>query len=690
MGKRSRRKKKPLTTVHSAAASSQPAAADDPRRRRILAVAGAALVVAVFLVYGQCLSHPFLRLDDPDYVLDNEHVQSGLSITNIAWAFTAISASNWHPLTWISHMTDVELFGFDAGKHILMSVAFHALNSLLLFLVLQRATSAVWKSAAVAALFALHPLHVESVAWVSERKDVLSTLFFLLALWLWIEWRAGGARERYWWAVIAFAAALMSKPMVVTLPFILLLLDWWPLRRKIDRAAVVEKWPFFALTFVSILITLRAQRTAMGVMPFALRVQNALLSYAEYLKKTICPAGLAIIYPHRIQISLSALLLAAALLAGITIVAVLYRRRFPFLLFGWLWYVGTLVPVIGIVQVGHEAMADRYTYIPLIGIFIAVAWWCAAVVPSRLALTAGASVVLVTLAACTFHQVRYWRNGVLLFEHAQRVTDDNRFVREGLARELLEAHDYRRAAAEFHAALGQAVPGDDATHAGLGTALLQLGDPAGARREFETAVAMNPRNAVALRRLADLALADGRTADATRLLRRSAELNHDPSTLAVLAAASGNVDEAVALYRRAIARQPDKAEIHNDLAAVLSRSGREREALAEYEEALRIDPYQYEAQMNLGAMLTRLDRSDEAIGWFARAAAERPESAEPHVYLALMYARAKRNAEAIGEASTALRINPASANLQFSNALHMPLRESNLSGWIEYLRQQQR
>lgn len=637
-------------------------------------------------VYGQCASHPFLRLDDPDYVLDNEHVTSGLSASNIAWALTAIHASNWHPLTWISHMADVELFGLDAGKHILVSVAFHALNTLLLFIVLHRATRALWKSAVVAALFALHPLHVESVAWVSERKDVLSTFFFLITLWLWSGWVERRARARYWWSVAAFAAGLMAKPMLVTTPFVLLLLDWWPFRRKIDRQAVIEKWPFFALTFASIVLTLRAQRVAMGASSLALRIGNALLSYAGYLRKAIWPDDLAIVYPFPDRLSASAVALAVALLAAITAVAFVYRRCAPYLLTGWLWYLGTLVPVIGIVQVGHEAMADRYTYIPLIGIFIAAVWLSERAVRSRAALASAATIVIGALAACTFHQLRYWRDGVVLFEHALRV-NDNRHAREGLARELLGKGDYARAAAEFRTALQQA-PRDDGMRVGLGMALMQLGDPAGARRELEAAASINPQNAVALRRLGDLALADGRVEDAKSLLRRSAAINRDPSTRAVLAAARGDIDEAVRLYRQAIAAHPEKAEIRNDLAAVLSKNGREREALAEYEAALKIDPHQYEAQMNLGAALTRLNRNEEAVAWFERAGKERPESAEPHIYLALMYARNKRTQDAIREATMALQINPASANVQFTNALRLPFHESNLAGWIDYLRRQ--
>ena len=630
--------------------------------------------MAVIAIYAQCVSHPFLRLDDPDYVLENDHVNSGLTLSNVAWATTAIYASNWHPLTWISHMLDVELFGLDAGKHILVSVILHAANSALLFLVLRKMTRALWPSAAVAALFALHPMHVESVAWVSERKDVLSTLFFLITLLVWTQWIESGARSRYWLAVVALAAGLMSKPMLVTTPFVLLLLDWWPFRRKI---AVIEKWPFFALSIASSLITLRSQQTAMGEAPLAGRIANALLAYVTYLGKTFWPVNLSIIYPYRAVYPIALVAFAAALLVIITIIVIIYRDRFPYLLTGWFWFLGTLVPVIGIVHVGHEAMADRYTYIPLIGIFIAIVW----LIPYRAIFAAA----IAALAVCTFFQIRYWRSGVELFEHARAVVGNDRYVLEGLGTELLWIRDYPRAEREFRAALAIA-PHDDALHTGLGSALMQTGNVAGARSEFEAAVASNPNNATALRRLGDLELAGGNVESAVQLYKRSVAAKRDPSTLALLAALQGDVDRAVSLYREAIAQQPDKPEIRADLAAVLSRSGRDAEAVDAYEDALRADPHQYETLMNFATLLSRLGRNDDAIVKFTQAAAERPESPEPHVYLALVFAHLNRNEDALREAVAANQINPASANVEFTNAVRMPFSDTNLIGWIEYLR----
>ena len=679
MGKRSRQRK-----------NSPPVAAEESRAhpsKTALWAISAALAAAVFIVYGQCASHPFLRLDDPDFIVDNPHINTGLTVANIISAFTTVYASNWHPLTAISHLVDIQLFGLDGSKHILVNVVIHAINSALLFLILQRATRRRWPAAIVAALFALHPLHVESIAWASERKDVLSALFFFLTLWWWITWIESARISRYWLAVAACAASLLSKPMAVTMPFVLLLLDWWPFERPIDRTRVIEKWPFFALSVVSSLITVRTQHEAMGSSPIASRVANAIASYVAYLAKAFWPANLSIVYPYRTNIPPSQIALASILLFGVSAAAWFFRRPLPFLFAGWFFFLGTLVPVIGIVQIGHQSMADRYTYIPLIGIFIAIVWGCATLLRSRVVLATASAIVIVSLSACTFHQLQYWRSGVTLFEHAIDVVGPNRYDREGLARELLATHDFQGASENFRAAL-RFDPNDDGLHNGLGVALMELGDSAAAQKEFATAIARNPKNAEALRRLGDLNLAEGKTADAISLYERSAAIDRDPSTLAVLAAARGDVDRAVSFYRQAIAVHPDKAEIRNDLAAVLSRSGREQEALGEYQQALALDPHQYETRMNLGAVLTRLNRNDDATEQFTLAAQERPDSPEPHVYLALTYWRTHRTTDAVQEAMKAEAINRDAANLQFTSALHIPFRSSNLDEWIVYLRSQ--
>lgn len=678
MGKRSREQK----SRPSAPQAPSPAT---PAPRTITAAIVVALLLLVFAIYGQCFHHQFTLFDDPEYVVENDHVNQGLSLASVAWAFTSFYGSNWHPLTWISHMTDVELFGLDAGNHHAVNVLFHATNALLLFFILRRATRRRWPSAAVAALFAAHPLHVESVAWISERKDVLSTLFFFLTLAFWVAWVQTGKRSRYWLAVAMCALGLMAKPMLVTMPFVLLLVDWWPLERRLTRTSVIEKWPFFALSIASSAITLRAQEHAIGAVSLSSRVSNALLSYADYLGKTFWPVRLSPIYAYRLSVTLEAALLAIALLVAITAAVFLLARRFPFLCSGWLWYLGTLVPVIGIVQVGRQAEADRYTYIPLIGIFIAVVWLADALVRSRAALATAAAVVIPALAIAAHGQASYWRDGVTLFEHAVAVTKNNPLAHSGLGIELLGVGQYKRAADELHIALTM-MPRDDYFHERLGVALLQLGDQATAQRELETAAAINPRNARAIRLLGDIAFAEGDPAKATALYEKSAKVDPVPTTRAALAAMRGKTDEAIALYRQAVARQPLRPELHNDLAALLARSGHDTEAVSEYEEALRLAPLQYDARMNLGTLLIRLQRTDEAVAHFERAAQSRPESPEPHIYLALVFARTGRTAEAIREASTARAINPESANLQFTGALHMPPSPSNLDGWIEYMK----
>jgi protein O-mannosyl-transferase len=640
-----------------------------------------ALVIAVVAVYAQCTAHQFTRLDDPDYVVDNEHVNNGLSITNVRWAFTAIHASNWHPLTWISHMTDVQMFGLVAGKHLMTNIALHAANSVLLFFFLLGATRRTWPSAIVAALFALHPLHVESVAWVAERKDVLSTFFFLITLILWTRYVKSSSRASYWLSAFAFAAGLMSKPMLVTTPFVLLLLDWWPYRRA---PRLIEKWPFFALVIGSILITLRAQQTAMGSSPMGYRITNAITAYTMYLANTFWPRNLAVIYPLPEHFPPALVIASFVIIGSITALAIRFRDRFPFVTTGWLWYLGTLVPVIGLVQVGHASRADRYTYIPLIGIFIAIVW----LFEKRKAALLAAVPILIALGIAAHSQVKYWHDGVTLFEHALDVADikDDRHIREGLGMELLRANEHARAAEHLRIAAEKA-PREDGIRAALGTALLNLGDAASAKRELELAVSINPNNATALRYLGDISLGEGRPDLATEFYGRSAAAKPEPSTLAVLAAARGDFDEAIKRYREAIEKDPRNAAIHTDLAAVLGRSGKNADAIIEYEEALRLDPNAYEARMSYGALLISMGRNDEAIVQMQNAATARPSNPEPHIYMALVYERLKRYEDAIREATTAGSIDAPAANRILTNAMRIPFSEGNLAGWIDYVRQ---
>jgi len=411
------------------------------------------LIVGTLTVFWQVQHHDFIDLDDHLYVTENNHVQAGLTKKGVIWAFTTFHAANWHPLTWLSHMLDCQLFGMRPGMHHLTNLLFHILNSLLLLLVLRKMTGAWWRSAFVAALFALHPLHVESVAWVAERKDVLSTFFWLLTMWVYAHYAERPTFDRYLLVLLSFALGLMAKPMLVTLPFVLLLVDYWPLGRlqlgqscndgnlRIKKSSafrvVWEKIPFFVLAAMSGVLTLLAQQKAgalrtLDIIPLKIRTANALVSYISYIGKMIWPHNLAVFYPHPGIVPMWQAVGAGLSLICLCVLSVMFvraGRRFPHLAVGWLWYLGTLVPVIGLVQVGSQAMADRYTYVPLIGLFIMISWGFYDLVRGwknrRMVLAISTGVVLLALMACTWSQVRLWKNSTLLFKHALNVTDNN-------------------------------------------------------------------------------------------------------------------------------------------------------------------------------------------------------------------------------------------------------------------------
>jgi tetratricopeptide (TPR) repeat protein len=579
-----------------------------------------------------------------------------LSAENIRWAFTSFHAY-WIPLTWISYMVDVELFGIDPGKILLTNVVLHACNTILLFFVLRRATAATWRSGVVAALFALHPLHVESVAWVTERKDVLSTFFFILTLLAYIAFLEKRTPIRYVLILISFACGLMAKPMVITTPFVLLLLDWWPLRRFSRanlKALVIEKLPMFAMIIPAAIVTMKAQKIAIGAVPLIQRLENTAVSYLAYLGKTVWPAGLAIIYPFR-AVSIGTAIAAVLCLIAVTAAALFCARRFPYVTVGWFWYVGTLIPVIGIVQVGKQSMADRFTYIPLVGIFIAVVWAVAEFAPVRRFAPVAAAAVLIACGAASFVQASYWKDSMTLERHALAVTRDN-----------------------------------DVAHVYLGWALVTHGDRAGAEQEFRAAIRINPNSDEAYRNLARVRLAS-HSDDAIPLLRKAAALKPaDTETQAMLAAALGDKQRAVAFYERALAEEDDTPDLRNDFAAVLAMTGHDEQALAQYNEALRMMPNHYDARMNAGALLSRMGREEEAIEQFVAAAKARPEVSEPHVYLALVYANRGQLAAAINEVNNAIAVDPVGSNREFTNAVRMQFKESNLRDYLAFLQQKAR
>ena len=578
------------------------------------------LLLAVIVVFAQTAGHEFVNCDDPEYVSENPHVRRGLTGEATVWALTAFHSCNWHPLTWLSHMLDCRLYDLQPGGHHVSNLLLHAAAAVILFLALRRMTTALWPSAFAAGLFAIHPLRVESVAWVAERKDVLSGLMFMATLWFYARYAQRPASwGRYLWVVTSFALGLAAKPMLVTLPLVLLLLDYWPLGRigwartvypwsgsgergagssgEANQASttslvrlIVEKVPLFLFAAASCAVTLAAQRRALRSfeeLTFAGRVANGVVAYVAYLGKMLYPAGLAVVYPLA-KHALPAWKVAAAvaLLAFISTAAFAARRKCPYLLFGWLWYLGTLAPVIGLVQVGPQAMADRYTYLTQIGLYVALAWGAADAahrwLQHRWPLAGLAALVLAGLMVCAWRQTVYWRDSETLWTRTLECTSQNSAAHFGLGSALAARGEAARAIAEYQAAL-DITPNYADPHVNLGAALARLGRIDEALAHYRKALKIEPASAMAENNLA-LALAD-----------------------------RGEVDEAIAHFREALKIQPGHAEAHNNLGAVLVRRGQIDEAIDHYRRALDIQPDYAEAHVNLGAALASLGQIDEAV-----------------------------------------------------------------------------
>jgi Flp pilus assembly protein TadD len=567
-------------------------------RKRL--AAGLVLAFATLVAYGPVLRNDFVVYDDRTYVLENPHVQAGLSGAGFVWAWTATRASNWHPLTWLSHMLDQELYGSDARGHHATSLALHLASTLLLFGCLERATGAVGRSAFAAALFGVHPLHVESVAWVAERKDVLSTLLMLLTLMAYARYARRPGVGRYLAVAGLFALGLAAKPMLVTLPFLMLLLDRWPLGRWSDRTArelLLEKVPLVVLALASCAVTVAAQRAggALGSMdrfPLDVRIGNAILSYVAYLRLMVWPSGLAVFYPHPRAVPLLPVVGSAALLAGVSVWVFRSRARHPYLLVSWLWYLVALLPVIGLVQVGEQALADRYTYVPLIGIFVMLAWGVPdavrAVRGRSVALTVAAVVVVLALVPLARAQVARWRDSRTLFEHALSVTSGNRVAHNNLGLVLEESGHPEEAIAQFEAAL--ALRADDAAVLNnLGNALADLDRHAAAVERFERAIALQPGHAKAHFNLAASLVRLGRAAEALRHYREAVRLEPDDprmrNNLGIALAREGDAESAIEQFEAAIRLQPGNGRAHANLAGALVLVGRRAEARVEIENA---------------------------------------------------------------------------------------------------------
>jgi len=602
--------------------------------RRSLLIS-AVLTAVVLSVFYPVAGLDFVHYDDYVYILENFHVRTGLLLSNVSWAFTNVHSANWHPLTWISHMADVELYGLAPAGHHLSGLGFHVLNTLLLFLVFRSMTGATWRSAGVAALFGVHPLHVESVAWVSERKDVLCALFWFLSLGAYLRYLRRPDRGRFLPVVVIYGLGLLAKPMLVTFPVLLLLLDYWPLGRFRPAAPaaaisggranpvalrflVLEKAPLFLLAAAASAITFVAQRTAgsmqmMGKISLSARLQNAVVSYVEYLKKTILPLDLTAVYPHPGNgIHLGKTAGAVFILAAISLAAVHWRRRSPFLLVGWAWFIGTLVPVIGIVQVGPQAMADRYTYIPLVGLFVSLLW-------SADQLTAGsprrgwqAGVGLAAVLSCLMISARthigFWRNSHTLFEHALEVVPDNWAAHNYLGVVLEKEGNYQGAIAEFSQAV-RIKPDYLESSINRGLVLAKLNLPDEAMKSFRQALHYNPDSADILNNIGYLMFRQGNADEAIATLREA--LRHDPEhapthyNLGAILAAGGKTAEASEQFKTVVRITPEFPEAHLSLGLLLMKTGSRSEAAFHFREALRYNPGEQRAKDGLNAVLGR-------------------------------------------------------------------------------------
>ena len=575
------------------------------------------------VAYLQVWEFDFVRLDDHVYTFENEQIQNGFTLDNISWALTAQVAANWHPLTLLSHMLDFQLFGLNAGYHHLTNLFFHIANTLLLFFVLRRMTGDLWPCVFVAAMFALHPLHVESVAWVSERKDVLSAFFWMLTMYAYIRYTERPGIALYLTVLVFFVLGLMSKPMLVTLPFVLLLLDYWPLRRLQFRGAdqisiqpgttlthiILEKVPLLALSSASCIVTYHFQQVGGALRSFERyplyeRAANAFAAYIGYIIKTLWPFKLSPFYPYPDSFPFWKMFCSVILLACITYFAVRSIKHHPFFAVGWLWYMGTLVPVIGLVQVGSQAMADRYTYIPLIGIFILIAWgvpdFLRKIRYKKIFLSILFLAPVLILIPFTWIQVQHWKNGIDLFQHALDVTADNYLAHNNLASTLLKQGKIEEAIEHFSKAL-KINPNIPEPHCGLGLAFGMQGDIDREISHLSDALKIDPWE----------------------------KENH--MALGAAFFKKGNIEKGIHHLNKALMIDPDIAKAHLMLGNIFMKQGRDEEALKHYSEVLRIAPASAWAHNNTGVILAGKGRINEALNHFSGAISIKPDYVDPYI-----------------------------------------------------------
>jgi tetratricopeptide (TPR) repeat protein len=626
-------------------------------------IACALLVLATIGIYAQSINYNFIAVDDYFYVTANSHVKAGLTGESIRWAFTSMEVSNWHPLTWISLMINYRLSGMDPSSYHAGNIILHALNAVLLLLVLRQLTGSLYRSTFVAALFALHPIHVESVAWISERKDVLSTMFWFLGIWAYLLYLRKPSAWRYGAVMGAFVMGLMSKPMLVSFPITLLLLDIWPLRRLAAESQrsvplprlFLEKVPLFAVSIVSCFLTFWAQKAGgavaqLNIVPFNFRMMNAVVSYVIYLGKMIWPLNLAIFYPHPMN-TLEGWKVVVCLiaLAGMTYYSITAAARRAYVTFGWLWYIITLAPVIGIVQIGSQGLADRYTYVPFIGIFVIIAWGAPdlvgrffgakpeAIRRSRMMLGALAGMVLLALASLAYGQVRFWKDDITAWAHAVEVGPGDAFSEYNLGHSLHMQNRDDEAMIHYRQA-AQIDPNRYDAYNNLGIILMNRGAYAEAESALQAALRAKPDFAKAYWNMGLVLCKMKRFSESfyyyTEAIRLDPEDTEIRTNLAsshcdygIALAGHGNVDEAIRQFEIAldIAPQSASATAHYNLGVTYAGLKKFDLAKLEYEKTILADPNNAEAHNNLGILLAQLGNTEEAITQFKAALSIKPD-----------------------------------------------------------------
>lgn len=652
------------------------------------------IILATLAAFWQVRNHEFINFDDKTYITENRYVQSGLTLEGVTWAFTTMYAGNWHSLTWLSHMLDCQLYGLSPSGHHLTNLVFHIASSLLLFFFLERMTGALWKSGFVAALFALHPLHVESVVWVAERKDVLSTFFWMLTMWAYVRYSERLGFSRYLLVLLFFTLGLLSKPMLVTLPFVLLLLDYWPLGRfqfgqlSADRKSctsksmssgsqktialhlIREKAPFFVLCAVSSILTIFAQQKGGAVMslahfPLESRIANALVSYVSYIEKMIWPWHLAIFYPYQEMLPIWKVVGSGLLLVCVSLLVIHTARKLPYLIVGWFWYIGTLIPVIGLVQVGWQAMADRYTYVPLIGLFIMITWSLKDVLAGwryrRIILSISAGILLSILMIVTRVQVHHWQNSIKLFQHSLEVTENNYFSHTVLGETLSLQGELDKAIDHYREAL-RIKPDFLEAHLSLAAAFEKEGKDQEAMVRYIEVLRIEPNSPVAHHSLGVLLFRQGKIQEAMDHFNEALRIKPDypdaHNTLGAALRRQGRDQEAIHHFNEALRIEPNYPEVHNNLAGVLEDLGKNQEAMDHYVEALRIKPDNAMVHHNLGILLFRQGKTREAITHFNEALRNKPDYVVAYNNLGIALGKQGKMREAIVQFKKALQIKP--------------------------------